>query len=636
MANLSELVQYDAGVYQLETTDPVQGGPSGVANAPLKNLANRTAWLKKHVDDLESGLTIPPGLAVVDSQAFTGTPTVPTPASGDNTKKIANTEFVQRAVNGALTKSVAGGANVTLTAAEAGYGILILTGAITANIAVIVPAVAGHWIIVNRTTGAFTVTVKTPSGTGVVVSQNRSKEVMCDGTNVIESTNDFLNTALTGSPTAPSPASGNNSTSVATTAFVWNAIDGVASINVAGGSNVTLTAAQAGSGIMRLTGALTASINVIVPTQSGQWIISNETTGNFAITAKMATGAGVVLPQGLAVVVYSDGTNVYLASSAAQNSLIPRTIAPAAGSTSITVPGGYTPGNLIVVKNGSTLDPGDFTATDSTTIALQTATIAKDTFTVFVFSSFEVANAVRKSGDVMAGALALASGSTAPTPPQFDNSISVANTAFVQRAIGNYSNAPTFLGNTTLRPEDAGKFFALGNTGTLTLPPISSVPVGATFSMQSGSSNWTVAASGTDKFAFSSTASSTIQIGNGDSLVVVSDGNFWRSAGGSAHLAYAPAFGSSKAASGYQKLPSGLIIQWAQFIQADNGQPLFYSLTLPIAFPNACLQASITVGSQINGGAVYCSAEGMTTTVVNGYTSGPAISRLYRVIAIGH
>lgn len=66
MANLSEVISYDSGVYQIETTDPVLGGPTGVSNAPLKNLANRTAYLKKHVDDLESGATVPPGIATQD------------------------------------------------------------------------------------------------------------------------------------------------------------------------------------------------------------------------------------------------------------------------------------------------------------------------------------------------------------------------------------------------------------------------------------------------------------------------------------------------------------------------------------------------------------------------------------------
>lgn len=48
MANIEVLEQWDEGIYQLETTDPVQGGADGVDNLPHKNLANRTEWLKKN------------------------------------------------------------------------------------------------------------------------------------------------------------------------------------------------------------------------------------------------------------------------------------------------------------------------------------------------------------------------------------------------------------------------------------------------------------------------------------------------------------------------------------------------------------------------------------------------------------
>jgi hypothetical protein len=46
MANLPEISEFTAGIYQLEITDPVEGGPSGVSNSQAKALANRTKWLK--------------------------------------------------------------------------------------------------------------------------------------------------------------------------------------------------------------------------------------------------------------------------------------------------------------------------------------------------------------------------------------------------------------------------------------------------------------------------------------------------------------------------------------------------------------------------------------------------------------
>ncbi len=57
MANLQEVVSWDTGVYQLETSDPVLGGPGGTSNKQAQALANRTAYLKKHMDDLEGGTT---------------------------------------------------------------------------------------------------------------------------------------------------------------------------------------------------------------------------------------------------------------------------------------------------------------------------------------------------------------------------------------------------------------------------------------------------------------------------------------------------------------------------------------------------------------------------------------------------
>ncbi len=55
MADLAETETYVAGIYQLEITDPVIGGPDGIDNLQAKQLANRTAWLKKQFTDLFSG-----------------------------------------------------------------------------------------------------------------------------------------------------------------------------------------------------------------------------------------------------------------------------------------------------------------------------------------------------------------------------------------------------------------------------------------------------------------------------------------------------------------------------------------------------------------------------------------------------
>ncbi|MFO4746078.1 hypothetical protein V5H34_05640 [Vibrio cholerae] len=53
MANLNEEPVWEEGIYQFETTDPVEGGPEGIDNKPTRQLACRTAYLKKEQDKLK-------------------------------------------------------------------------------------------------------------------------------------------------------------------------------------------------------------------------------------------------------------------------------------------------------------------------------------------------------------------------------------------------------------------------------------------------------------------------------------------------------------------------------------------------------------------------------------------------------
>ena len=63
--------------------------------------------------------------------------------------------------------------------------------------------------------------------------------------------------------------------------------------------NVTLTATQALKSQIVLTGVLSANVNLIFPAGYQNWLVINNTTGAFNITAKTAAGSGVVLGAGL-------------------------------------------------------------------------------------------------------------------------------------------------------------------------------------------------------------------------------------------------------------------------------------------------------------------------------------------------
>lgn len=105
MANLPETPQWEDDIYQIEVSDPVLGGPDGISNRQAKQLASRTSYLKQKVE--KSGTDLAAHIAAVDphtqyatkaSPTFTGTPTAPTPANSDNSKKLATTEFVAKAL----------------------------------------------------------------------------------------------------------------------------------------------------------------------------------------------------------------------------------------------------------------------------------------------------------------------------------------------------------------------------------------------------------------------------------------------------------------------------------------------------------------------------------------------------------
>ncbi|HAG8545692.1 TPA: phage tail protein, partial [Escherichia coli] len=105
MANLPETPQWEEGIYQIEVSDPVLGGPAGISNRQGKQLASRTLYLKQQVE--KGGSDLAKHIAAADphtqyapkaSPTFTGTPTAPTPANSDNSKKLATTEFVAKAL----------------------------------------------------------------------------------------------------------------------------------------------------------------------------------------------------------------------------------------------------------------------------------------------------------------------------------------------------------------------------------------------------------------------------------------------------------------------------------------------------------------------------------------------------------
>lgn len=144
MASVPETSTWTTGIYQLEVTDPVQGGAAGVDNQQAKDLASRTLWLK----DRLAGLAVEANITEV---LITSTQTWTAPAGVD---QVLILEGVGPGGGGAGTWTNTAG-TIDIPGGGGGEG----------------ARVEGLVLAVVPTT-AYTVTVNTPGAGGVALEND--------------------------------------------------------------------------------------------------------------------------------------------------------------------------------------------------------------------------------------------------------------------------------------------------------------------------------------------------------------------------------------------------------------------------------------------------------------------------------
>lgn len=219
---------------------------------------------------------------------------------------------------------------------------------------------------------------------------------------------------------------------------------------------------------------------------------------------------------------------------------------------------------------------------------------------------------------------------------QFDSSAKLATTEFVNKVGLSAAELLTITANTVLTAAaHAGRSILTGGAAaniTLTLPLANTVRAGSRIEfVHTGNAAYsaTVLRQGAD-WITNPGAKLSVALGFGDTLVLESDGvSQWFAVGGSLTMASGTTtgvFGASLAASGYQKLPSGLIIQWgtASLTTAPS------TITLPIAFP---VQAIGVLGFNTNDNPYWPNCFNLTTTQFTAHSNTGSAGLFY--IAIG-
>lgn len=145
------------------------------------------------------------------------------------------------------------------------------------------------------------------------------------------------------------------------------------------GGTTTLTKSTAKELLQRITGTLSSNAVIEVPNVASRWIFSNETTGAYTVTVKVSGQTGVVVPQGSAMLLRGNGTDVVAVNSAQPRGLDQKATAVGGTADALNLTmspamTSYTPGAIVRWTS-----PGANTVTNPTANAsgLGTLTIKK-------------------------------------------------------------------------------------------------------------------------------------------------------------------------------------------------------------------------------------------------------------------
>ena len=162
--------------------------------------------------------------APLNSPELTGTPTAPTPAVDNDSTRIATTAFVQDVaenIDTGVMSVVTGTANGTLSVDGTDVAVKGLQSAAYAD--------TSDFAAVSHNQASNTINLMTgyskPNSTSAIGTSDSLNDAIGKLEKALENKAPKASPAFTGTPTAPNPASDDDSTQIATTAWVNDAVD---------------------------------------------------------------------------------------------------------------------------------------------------------------------------------------------------------------------------------------------------------------------------------------------------------------------------------------------------------------------------------------------------------------------------
>jgi hypothetical protein len=159
--------------------------------------------------------------------------------------------------------------------------------------------------------------------------------------------------------------------------LIEQAISGYVTQAITNGADTVITIPDGTTGVARnmyleLTGALTASRNLVVPANKKLYFIYNNTTGGYAVTVKVSGQTGVSVPNGVKMALVCNGTDIVSAVSYFSSLSLGSALPVASGGTGLT----STPSNgQIDIGNGTGFTRATLTAGSGVSITNGSGTI---------------------------------------------------------------------------------------------------------------------------------------------------------------------------------------------------------------------------------------------------------------------
>lgn len=174
------------------------------------------------------------------------------------------------------------------------------------------------------------------------------------------------NLALELMATGDQSGSWGNTTNTNLGTLLEQAVSGYVTQAITDGADTVITIPNGASGTARnmyieMTGALTGTRNMLVPTNKKLYFIYNNTTGGYAVTVKVSGQTGVSVPNGAKVLLVNNGTDIVIATNYFPSIILGTALQYTYGGTGVTA--APTSGQLLI-GNGTGYTLAALTGTD--------------------------------------------------------------------------------------------------------------------------------------------------------------------------------------------------------------------------------------------------------------------------------